>query len=186
MDMIPHLLRALDFAAKRHSAQRRKGPGGAPYVNHLVEVALLLSTVGGIRDLDTLIAAILHDVVEDTPTTLDEVTERFGSRVHELVETLSDDKSLPKAERKRKVLEHLVSADESVKVIKLADLCSNIESVPIDWPSDKVRDYFQWSRQAAALCAGTNLALDELFLRRWQAALEKAEQPQRMDVSSGT
>ena len=155
-------------------------------MNHLVEVALLLSAVGEVRNLDTLIAAILHDIVEDTATTLDEVSERFGSRVCELVDALSDEKSLPKAERKRLVLEHLVCADESVKIIKLADLCSNIGSVPIEWPSDRVRDYLEWSRQAAALCAGVNPALDELFLRRWRAARENADQPQRTVASTGT
>src|SRR5512141_784384 len=91
------LLRALDFAAERHREQRRKGPGGAPYVNHLIEVAALLANVGGVTDTEVLMAAVLHDVLEDTRTAAEEVEQRFGPRVREMVDQLSDDKSLPKA-----------------------------------------------------------------------------------------
>ena len=168
--MISNLLCAIDLAALRHSAQQRKGPSGAPYINHLVEVATLLANEAGVQDRDTLIAAVLHDIIEDTPTTLDEVVERFGERVGEIVSALTDDKSLPKEERKRLVLVHLASADEAVKLIKLADLSSNVSSVPVDWSHDRRQEYFHWASQAASLCAGISPALDELFLKRWQAA----------------
>lgn len=168
--MVPDLLTAISFAAERHSAQRRKARGGVPYINHLVEVASLLSNVAKVQDRDTLIAAVLHDIVEDTATTLDEVTRLFGPRVGELVDAVSDRKSLPKEERKRLVLVHLASADDSVKLIKLADLCSNVSSTPVDWTTEQLRDYCEWCQQAASLCAGISPALDDLFLNRLQVA----------------
>lgn len=95
----------------------------------------------------------------------------LAPRVCQLVEALSEDKSLPKAARKRLVIEHLATAEEAVKLIKLADLCSNVSSVPIDWPPERIKEYFAWSRQAAGLCAGVCTPLDTLFLSRWQSAV---------------
>src|SRR5688500_13037593 len=109
--MSARLLRALDFAAEHHSEQRRKGPAGAAYINHLIEVAALLASVGGIEDEDVLVSAVLHDVVEDTPISLEEVGRSFGARVQQIVGSLTDDKALPKDDRKRLVLERLVDAD---------------------------------------------------------------------------
>jgi guanosine-3',5'-bis(diphosphate) 3'-pyrophosphohydrolase len=169
------LLRALHLAAERHRGQRRKGQEGAPYINHLIEVAWLLAEVGGVEDADTLVAAVFHDIVEDTPTPLAEVVERFGPRVGFLVEALTDDKSLPQDERRRRVLGHLAQIrDPTVHLIKLADLCSNIGAVPREWPPGRLRRYFDWTRRAADLCAGASPALHALFLRRWRAARELA------------
>ena len=168
--MISDLLTAICFSADRHSAQRRKGPTGVPYINHLVEVASLLANVGNVQNRDTLIAAVLHDIVEDTTTTLEEVAQLFGTRARELVDAVSDDKSLSKEERKRLVLFHLANADDAIKLIKLADLCSNVSSIPADWDKERLQNYFDWSLQAASLCAGVNPALDALFLSRWQTS----------------
>jgi GTP diphosphokinase / guanosine-3',5'-bis(diphosphate) 3'-diphosphatase len=168
--MSAKLLKALDFAAEHHSAQRRKGPDGAPYVNHLIEVAALLANVAAIGDEDVLVSAVLHDVVEDTSISLEEVGRLFGQRVEQIVGSLTDDKALPKDERKRLVLERLVQANESTKVVKLADLCSNIRSFPLDWPAQRRRDYLEWSGRAAALCAGVSRPLDDLYQERWTAA----------------
>jgi GTP diphosphokinase / guanosine-3',5'-bis(diphosphate) 3'-diphosphatase len=170
-DPIASVLRAMELAAERHSAQRRKGPGGAPYVNHVIEVASVLATIGGVSDPDVLMAAVLHDVIEDTETSAEEVERRFGPRVRELVCQLSDDKSLPKAERKRLVLEHLVRASDAVKLIKLADLCSNVRSPPTEWPAPRIREYLEWSRQAAERCAGVSRSLDLLYQERRAATL---------------
>jgi hypothetical protein len=95
------LLAALDFAAHKHRGQRRKGTGDTPYVNHVIGVAHTLATVGGITDMVTLVAAVLHDTLEDTETTAAELEDRFGTDVCHLVQEVSDDKSLPKQERKR-------------------------------------------------------------------------------------
>ena len=95
------VLRAADFAAHRHRGQLRKDEAGSPYINHPLRVARLLSSVGGVRDPEVLAAALLHDTVEDTATSADEIAEAFGARVRDLVLEVSDDKGLAAAERKR-------------------------------------------------------------------------------------
>ena len=97
MSDLVKVLAAVSFAASRHRNQRRKGAGGSPYVNHPIDVAHELAAVGGVRDVDILLAALLHDTVEDTGTRPEELEERFGAVVRRLVEEVSDDKSLPKA-----------------------------------------------------------------------------------------
>lgn len=177
---LPRLLEALDFAAQRHSAQRRKGPDAAPYVNHLIEVAMLVSSVAGVEDVDVLIAAVLHDVLEDTPTSADEVEERFGSRVCRMVEALSDDKSLPRPRRRAITLEELPEMDAQVKVIKLADLSSNIKLLPPNWSDERKLEYLEWSERAATICSCECEPLAELYWQRaraTRAALEASRNP---------
>jgi guanosine-3',5'-bis(diphosphate) 3'-pyrophosphohydrolase len=164
---IPRLLQALDFAAERHSAQRRKGPDAAPYVNHLIEVATLVANVGKVEDVEVLIAAVLHDVLEDTPTTADEVSERFGPRVCGFVQALSDDKSLPRKRRRELTLQELPSMEALVKIIKLADLSSNIKLLPPTWSDARKLEYLEWSEHAASICSAECQALAELY---WQRA----------------
>lgn len=173
----PRLLAALDFAAERHSAQRRKGADAAPYVNHLIEVATLLSTVAGVNDVEILMAAVLHDVIEDTPTTAKEVSERFGARVCQLVEALSDDKSLPRAQRREVVLQALPSYGADVKVIKLADLTSNIKHLPSSWSDARKWEYQEWSERAATICSEASEPLAKLYWER--ARLSRSRLPQR-------
>jgi (p)ppGpp synthase/HD superfamily hydrolase len=173
--VLPRLLEALDFAAQRHSAQRRKGPDAAPYVNHLIEVAMLCATVGGVEDVEVLIAAVLHDVLEDTPTSAAEVEERFGARVRKLVESLSDDKSLPRPRRREITLEELPEMEAFVKVIKLADLSSNIKLLPPTWSEQRKLEYLEWSERAATICSVECAPLATLYWQRagaTRAALE--------------
>jgi guanosine-3',5'-bis(diphosphate) 3'-pyrophosphohydrolase len=171
----PRLLEALDFAAVRHSAQRRKGPDAAPYVNHLIEVATLVANVAGVDDVDVLIAAVLHDVIEDTPTTADEVSERFGERVCRFVLALSDDKSLPRQRRREIALAELPQAEPLVHVIKLADLASNIKLMPPHWPAERQREYMQWSENAATICSPSCQPLAELYWERAGATKAKLD-----------
>src|ERR1043166_8253441 len=98
---LPALLQALHFAADKHRDQRRKGAEASPYVNHLIEVAELLAREGGVTDLLTLQAAILHDTLEDTDTTPAELDAHFGGEVRRIVEEVTDDPQLSQAERKR-------------------------------------------------------------------------------------
>jgi len=163
---IPQLLEALDFAAVRHSAQRRKGPDAAPYVNHLIDDASLVANVGQVDDVEVLIAAVLHDVLEDTPTTADEVTERFGPRVCRFVQALSDDKSLPRRERREIALGELPRAEPLVHVIKLADLASNIKLLPPNWTEERKREYLEWSEHAATICSPSCQPLADLYWER--------------------
>jgi guanosine-3',5'-bis(diphosphate) 3'-pyrophosphohydrolase len=176
--VLPRLLEALDFAAERHSAQRRKGPDAAPYINHLIEVAMLVAGVGKVQDVEVLIAAVLHDVLEDTPTTAEEVEQRFGARVRGLVEALSDNKSLPRPRRRELTLEALPATEPLVKIIKLADLSSNIKRLPDTWSQERKLEYLQWSEQAATICSAASQPLAELYWQRAGAtrtALERGE-----------
>lgn len=172
---IPRLLQALDFAAERHSAQRRKGPDAAPYVNHLIEVAALVANVGQVEDVEVLIAAVLHDVLEDTPTTADEVSERFGARVCGFVQALSDDKSLPRKRRRELTLQELPAMDALVKIIKLADLSSNIKFLPSTWSDARKLEYLEWSEHAASICSPECQPLADLYWQRARATRARLE-----------
>jgi guanosine-3',5'-bis(diphosphate) 3'-pyrophosphohydrolase len=162
------------FAARAHRDQRRKGTG-EPYVNHLIEVAALLASVAGIEDVRVLSAAVLHDVIEDTEVTAAEIEDAFGPRVRQLVEALTDDRLLPKAERKRLQVEHMRAAEAEVRLIKLADHCSNVASLPADWPPERKREYLDWSAEVARACAGTHPALEQEHAARLERARRGVE-----------
>jgi (p)ppGpp synthase/HD superfamily hydrolase len=166
-------LGALAFAADRHRDQRRKGRSREPYINHPIRVAHLLWEVGGVRDTVMLAAALLHDVLEDTSTTPDELAARFGGEVRALVEEMTDDKSLPKADRKELQIEHAHDHSERAKMIKLADKIQNVLDLsrdpPASWSQKRVRDYIEWADEVVAGLRGVNPALearyDEVALR---------------------
>lgn len=167
MSTLPGILKALHFAATKHRHQRRKDVEASPYINHPIEVAELLVRVGSVQDLTTLQAAILHDTIEDTNTTPEELDEAFGSEVRCVVEELSDDKRLPKAERKRLQIEHGPQLSERAKQIKLADMISNVRSVtqtpPANWPLARRREYLDWTEQVVAGLQGCNTSLEGLY-----------------------
>jgi (p)ppGpp synthase/HD superfamily hydrolase len=164
---IAQLLQALSFAADKHRDQRRKGCDACPYINHLIEVADILSRVGSVGDIVTLQAAILHDTIEDTKTTAEELEVRFGPEVRRLVEELTDDKSLPKHERKRLQIEHAPSLSLRARQIKIADKISNVRDVthfpPAHWPWQRRSDYLDWAEQVVAKLRGSNLPIEDLF-----------------------
>lgn len=169
-----HLLRALDFAAQRHRDQRRKGDESSPYINHLIRVATLLADVGGLRDVELLQAAVLHDTLEDTRTTADELEAGFGERVRRLVEYMTDDRTLPKQERKRRQIEQAPTLPPDAKLLKLADKIANVvdvaEAPPRDWSLERKREYLAWAEAVVAHCLGVNPALDEHWRRVAAAA----------------
>ena len=136
------LIKSLELASKNHAQQKRKSDG-SPYIYHLIEVAALLTNIAEIDDVDELSAAILHDILEDTDVTRDEPYETCGNRVLDLVEALSDDKSLSLEERREKALKVLPKKHSSVKLIKLADLCANAAAIPSGWSVERQADYFQ-------------------------------------------
>ena len=139
------LLKAIAFAADKHRDQRRKDEGASPYINHPIAVATVLATEGDISDEETLVAAALHDTVEDTQTTFAEIDEHFGAEVAGLVRELTDDKSLEKAERKRLQIEHARNLSIRAKQLKIADKICNVRDVtdnpPADWSLQRRRDY---------------------------------------------
>jgi len=161
------LLTALRFAAQKHSRQRRKDSDASPYINHPIAVAEILARVGKVTDLAILQAAILHDTIEDTQTTPDELDERFGQEVHLLVQEVTDDKSLAKEERKRLQIEHAPHLSAGAKQIKMADKICNLGDItptePPDWPLDRKRKYLDWAESVVAGCRGCNPPLEQHF-----------------------
>jgi guanosine-3',5'-bis(diphosphate) 3'-pyrophosphohydrolase len=161
------LLAALHFAADKHRDQRRKGECASPYINHPIEVAELLVRVGGATDIALLQAAILHDTLEDTETTAEELQKLFGSAVRRLVEEVSDDKSLPKEQRKRLQVEHAATLSREARQIKLADKICNLRDLtkrpPANWSTERRLAYLEWSEQVVAGCRGVNPRLEREF-----------------------
>ncbi len=161
------LLRTLEFAALKHRDQRRKGNHQAPYINHPIEVAALLATVGGVTDVATLQAALLHDTVEDTATTADELSQAFGPEVMSLVLEMTDDMSMPSAARKRHQIERAPGLTPKAKLIKIADKIANVGDIarhpPPDWTIDRQRKYFEWTAAVVDCCRGVNGALEARY-----------------------
>jgi (p)ppGpp synthase/HD superfamily hydrolase len=123
------VLRAADAAARWHVHQRRKGSAEEPYVNHLVEVAMLVAEATDGKDPDLVIAALLHDAIEDCEVPKELIAETFGDDVASLVVEVTDDKSLPKQVRKDKQIETAMAKSPRAKVLKLADKASNLRAV---------------------------------------------------------
>jgi guanosine-3',5'-bis(diphosphate) 3'-pyrophosphohydrolase len=154
---------AADFAAKRHKDLRRKGSGQVPYVNHLADVAQLLAAATEGADAELVAAGWLHDTIEDTATTSQELLSKFGSDVASLVMEVTDDKSLSKDERKRLQILKTPTKTSRAKMIKLADLTSNLRQFPEEWESQRVHEYFEWADKVAAGCRGVNSELELVF-----------------------
>ncbi|XP_056318897.1 guanosine-3',5'-bis(diphosphate) 3'-pyrophosphohydrolase MESH1 [Danio aesculapii] len=168
------LLETVNFAAEKHRNQRRKDPEGTPYINHPIGVARILSHEGEITDIEVIQAALLHDTVEDTDTTFEELESVFGATVARIVQEVTDDKSLPKAERKRQQVEHAPHCSHQAKLVKLADKLYNLRDLnrctPEGWSAQRVQEYFEWASQVVKGIRGTNAAIEEklqqLFLER--------------------
>ena len=161
------LLKALSFAAYKHRYQPRKGVKPIPYINHPIAVADLLVRTGNVGDPESIAAALLHDTVEDTGTTLAELEAEFGPVISQLVAELSDDKSLPKEERKRRQVEHAASLSDRARSIKLCDKISNLRDVvgdpPKGWSLERKQQYFDWAKQVVDKIRGTNVELEKAF-----------------------
>lgn len=160
-------MQAASFAARKHTGQTRKGDDAAPYINHPLEVANLLANIGKVDDFNILIAAVLHDTIEDTETTKEEITEIFNAEVCGYVLEVTDDKSLPKAERKQKQIEHAPHLSNGAKQVKLADKISNITDVmknpPAGWSLERRLEYIEWGEKVVAGLRGANADLERHF-----------------------
>lgn len=163
------LLEAAQFAAEKHSSQRRKGAGAEPYINHLIEVAHLVAGALSAPDTNLLIAALLHDVVEDTAVTHEELAAAFGSDVAALVAEVTDDKSLPKHVRKQLQIDNAPKKSPRAQAIKLADKISNLRAIlvspPADWTDQRKREYVQWARRVVEALPEPNPVLRLEFER---------------------
>lgn len=169
---------AYDFASRRHTGQTRKGKMREPYINHVADVAARLARSPQATE-EMILAAILHDVVEDTDATLNEVAQRFGPQVAAYVQEVTDDMSLPREERRRRQVEEAPRKSDGAKRIKLADKASNlaalVESPPQEWDRQRLDDYLGWACRVAAGLRGVDPVLEVAFdeaAERAAAALE--------------
>lgn len=160
------LFRALRYAADHHRDGRRKGVDASPYINHPIAVASELVNVS-VEDPEVLAAALLHDTVEDTCATPEDLEREFGPRVRDLVEAVTDDKSLPSRERKRLQVEHAPGLEPDAKLIKIADKICNVFDVghsPAEgWSLERRREYVDWTERVVTGCRGVNPALEARY-----------------------
>lgn len=161
------LAQAYQFAASQHINQRRKGLAAEPYLNHLTEVAELVAGACGGEDPALIMAAVLHDTVEDTETSLEELEAFFGADVAGLVAELTDDKSLAKQVRKELQVSHAAHTSQRAKMIKMADKISNLRSLakspPADWNQARIREYGDWSVRVISGCRDAHADLSASF-----------------------
>jgi guanosine-3',5'-bis(diphosphate) 3'-pyrophosphohydrolase len=158
---------AAELAARRHNGMARKGRGNEPYINHLAEVANLLATVTGGADAELVAAGWLHDAIEDTETTRQELSENFSERVAALVVEVTDDMTLPQPQRRQRQIVDAPKKSPDAKLIKIADKISNIRARILPQPNAAERadliDYAAWAEKVVAGCRGGNAALDRTF-----------------------
>jgi (p)ppGpp synthase/HD superfamily hydrolase len=161
------LLRAIDFAARKHKDQRRKDEEASPYINHPLAVALLLAEIGDVNDPEILAAAVLHDTLEDTETTPEELEAQFGQRVRRIVEEVTDDKSLPKEVRKELQIDHARDLSPEAVLVKLGDKTANVTDItyspPKTWSPKRKREYLDWAESVVKSCPKINAAMEENF-----------------------
>ncbi|WP_291992804.1 HD domain-containing protein [Candidatus Accumulibacter sp. ACC003] len=167
------LIAAIAFAADKHRQQRRKDAEKSPYINHPIALANVLANEAGIEEPVVLLAAILHDTIEDTETTEEELVRHFGRDVADVVLEVTDDKSLPKAERKRLQVKHAPSAGRHARLVKLADKICNVRdlaaSPPADWSFARKQEYFAWAKAVVDGLRGTHPGLEQLFDDAYEA-----------------
>jgi guanosine-3',5'-bis(diphosphate) 3'-pyrophosphohydrolase len=161
------ILAATAFAAEKHRHQRRKDAEASPYINHPIALAQVLSVEAGIDDPEVICAALLHDTIEDTDTTPEELRSVFGEAIARIVEEVTDDKDLDKAERKRLQIEHAAHISTKAKLVKLADKICNLRDIfaspPADWSAARRHEYIDWAAAVVEGLRGTQPRLEELF-----------------------
>ena len=161
------LLKALAFAAHKHRDQRRKDAEASPYINHPIALAEVLAGEGGVADIEVLAAALLHDTIEDTATTVEELVALFGERIAAMVAEVTDDQKLPKAERKRLQIVNAPGLSPGAKLVKLADKICNLRDVaerpPAKWDMERRREYFEWAKRVIDGLRGAHPGLEAAF-----------------------
>jgi guanosine-3',5'-bis(diphosphate) 3'-pyrophosphohydrolase len=161
------LLKALAFAAHKHKNQRRRDVDASPYINHPISLADILCNEAQVTDIETICGALLHDTVEDTQTTADELEMVFGKTICAIVMDVTDDKSLSKAARKQAQIDNAAHISDKSKLVKLADKISNLRDVlynaPPDWSLDRRQQYFDWAHSVIDQVRGTHPTLEALF-----------------------
>jgi guanosine-3',5'-bis(diphosphate) 3'-pyrophosphohydrolase len=165
-DLISLLFKALTFSAEKHSKQRRKDIDESPYINHPIALANILAQ-RWVIDENVLCAAILHDTLEDTETTVDELRKHFGEKITSIVLEVSDDKSLEKEVRKQMQIEHAASLSQEAKLVKLADKIANLTDIiktpPAKWTKERKQEYFAWAKAVVDKLRGSHQGLEKDF-----------------------
>ena len=161
------ILTALEFSSHKHRDQRRKDNNASPYINHPISLANVLCNEGKVTSAKVICAALLHDTIEDTETSAEELRSRFGKAITNIVLEVTDDKSLPKTDRKLAQIEHAKNASKRAKLVKLADKICNLRDIlftpPADWPIARKREYFDWAKAVIDQVRGTNKKLERIF-----------------------
>ncbi|MCL4113984.1 UNVERIFIED_CONTAM: hypothetical protein GTU68_004987 [Idotea baltica] len=161
------VLKALAFAAEKHRFQFRKGEEQTPFINHPIKVANLLTEVGLITDSATICGAILHDTIEDTITSCDELKNLFGNEICSLVSEVSDDSLMKPAECKEHQVDYAAMLSEKAKLIRLADKIANVYDIahfpPAHWNKQRRKEYLVWSKKVVDQIRGVNVLLDKKF-----------------------
>ena len=172
MNDLAKLIDAIAFAAAKHRDGRRKDAAASPYINHPIALAHLLATQGGIDDVVVLQAAILHDTIEDTETSREELADRFGDKVASVVVEVTDDKKLSPSRRKELQVEHAASNSHEATLVKLADKICNLTDIaktpPADWTLERKREYYDWARRVVERLPPANAALKSAFDAAYQ------------------
>lgn len=165
--MLNQFIEALKFSAEKHTKQRRKDTDASPYINHPISLVDVLVNEGGVMNWDVLCAALLHDTIEDTETSKEELLDKFGASITAIVLEVTDDKSLPKQERKLKQIEHAAHSSYEAKLVKLADKICNLRDIlsspPSNWDQKRKQEYFAWAANVVSGIRGTNSKLEEIF-----------------------
>jgi len=161
------IVKAAQFAAEKHKNQRRKDADASPYINHPLALANVLATEVGIENPDVICAALLHDTIEDTNTTAEELSTLFGSKIASIVLEVTDDKNLDKAVRKEEQVRHAAHISPEAKLVKLADKICNLRDIlsspPADWSADRKRAYFDWATRVVNGLRGVHPELERTF-----------------------
>lgn len=166
------ILKATEFAANKHKGQFRKGNLNTPYINHPIQVAYTLEKFG-VTDIDTLAAALMHDVIEDTDATEQDIANVFNKKIAKIVTEVSDQKGLPKALRKAAQIKTASKLSYEAKLIRIADKICNIQDVSgvdaPDWSYERKFEYLEWAKEVVDELAGTHEALENAFYdeHRW-------------------
>jgi len=173
--MINQFISALAFSATKHRDQRRKDVEASPYINHPIALVDVLVNEGGVLNWDVLCAALLHDTIEDTQTTEDELLKAFGKNITSIVLEVTDDKALPKEERKLQQIAHAPHSSHEAKLVKLADKICNLRDIlaspPSGWDVKRKQAYFEWSAAVVSGIRGSNSKLEKIV----DALLEKGK-----------
>ncbi len=151
MSNLPLLFKALNYAAEQHKSQRRKGMESVPYINHPIKVTTIITQFIPNASDELIAASILHDVVEDTDATVDDIKNKFGETIASIVQEVTDDKSLSKAESRRKQIENAPKLSYNAKIIRICDKIANVrdicgENIP-DWDFKTKIEYLNWAEQ---------------------------------------